>query len=92
MKKQITTATHFAKTYAVAYNRSPKFFFPSLNVLHSILILVNPHLPHHLTIEKNIFHRLIFLFDACVGIGSVQMQNRPHNKGIDHAKDAARGY
>ena len=54
-------------------------------MLHSVLILVNPHLPH-LTIDQFIFHRLINLFGPCVGIGSVQMRNRPHNKGLTMSK------
>jgi hypothetical protein len=58
------------------------FFFSSVI---SVLILVNPH-PPHLTIGQFIFHRLIYLFDGCVGIGSVQMRNRPHNKGLTMSK------
>ena len=52
---------------------------------HSVLILVNPH-PPYLTMDQFIFHRLIYLFDTCVGIGSVQMRNRPHNKGLTMSK------
>ena len=52
---------------------------------HSVLILVNLH-PPYLTIDQFIFHRLIYLFDACVGIGSVQMWNRLHNKGLTMSK------
>jgi hypothetical protein len=63
----------------------PKNVFLSLNVLHFVLILANPHLPH-LTIEQFIFHRLIFLFDVCMGISSVQLRNRPHNKGLTMSK------
>jgi hypothetical protein len=44
-----------------------------------------PHTPY-LTIDQFIFHHLIYFFDACVGIGSVQMQNRPHNKGLTMSK------
>ena len=36
--------------------------------------------------DQFIFHRLIYLFDTCVGIGSVQMRNRPHNKGLTMSK------
>jgi hypothetical protein len=32
------------------------------------------------------FSLLIFIFDACVGISSVQMWNRPHNKGLTMSK------
>ena len=49
------------------------------------LMLVNPH-PPYLTMGQFIFHRLIYLFDPCVGIGSVQMRNRPHNKGLTMSK------
>ena len=49
-------------------------FFWSLNVSHSVLILVNPH-PPYLKMDQFIFHRLIYLFDTCVGIGSVQMRS-----------------
>ena len=65
----------------------PIFFIiiRSLNVSYSVLILVNPHTPY-LTIDKFICHCLIYLFDACVGIGSVQMRNRPHNKGLTMSK------
>ena len=28
----------------------------------------------------------VYLFDACVGIGSVQMRNHPHNKGLTMSK------
>jgi hypothetical protein len=61
------------------------FFSIAKYVLHSVLILVNPHLPH-ITIDQFIFHRLIYLFDPCVGIGSVQMRNRLHNKGLTMSK------
>ncbi len=59
--------------------------FQLLNVSHSVLILVNPHL-HHLTIDQFIFHHLIYLFDPCVGIGSVQMRNCLHNTGLTMSK------
>ncbi len=52
---------------------------------HSVLILVNPD-PPYLTIDQFVFHLLIYIFDACVGIGSVQMQNHPHNKGLTMSK------
>ena len=61
------------------------FHFFSLEHLGRALILVNPHL-RHLTIEQFIFHCLIFLFNECVGIGSVQMRNRLHNKGLTMSK------
>ncbi len=42
-----------------------------VNMSHSVLILVNPHPPSYLTMDQFIFHCLIYLFDLCVGIGSV---------------------
>ncbi len=61
-------------------------YFQSLNVSYSVLILVNPH-PPYLTMDQFIFHRLIYLFDRCVGMGtSMQMWNRPHNKRLTMSK------
>jgi hypothetical protein len=36
--------------------------------------------------DQFIFHHLIYLFDTCVGIGSMQIRNRPHNQGLTMSK------